>query len=129
MEDGYEKCYACGKKNPIGLKLAFYQEEGKVKSEFVPDEYHQGWPGVVHGGVICALLDEAMGYITHYQGIKALTAKMEIRFFRPAKAGQKLFLVGEISRKNRKLVNTRSRVELEDGSMVAEATALMYIAD
>ena len=58
----YKNCYGCGIENPIGLKLLFREEEGKAKAEFVPEKYHQGWPEVVHGGLICALLDEAMGY-------------------------------------------------------------------
>ena len=129
MEKGLEKCYGCGRENPIGFKLIVRQEEGKVKGEFVPGEYHQGWAGVIHGGVICTLLDEVMSYATYFQGIKTITAKMEIRFFQPVIPGQKLFLAGEITRKSRRLVKTFGRVELGDGSVIAESNASLYVTE
>ncbi len=126
-EAGFKKCFACGSENPIGLKLNFRKEGETAMAEFFPDQYHQGWPGIVHGGLICTLLDEAMGYVTRYQGVKTITAKMEIKFSKPARSDQKLYIIGEITQKNRKLVKTRGRIELEDGSVVADATALMYV--
>ena len=55
-------CFLCGVDNPIGLKLGFYDVgDGRVATRFTPLEQHQGYPGVMHGGIACALLDETIG--------------------------------------------------------------------
>ena len=49
-------CFLCGLENPVGLKLAFYEDEdNRVLARYVPDEEHQGYPGLMHGGIdLCA---------------------------------------------------------------------------
>jgi acyl-coenzyme A thioesterase PaaI-like protein len=52
-------CFVCGIDNPIGLKLRFYtDDEGRCIARFRPKPEHQGFPGQLHGGLICTLLDE-----------------------------------------------------------------------
>jgi len=53
-------CFGCGKDNPIGFKLQFTNNDGVIKGEFIPGEFHQGWPGIIHGGVLFTLLDDAL---------------------------------------------------------------------
>ena len=45
-------CFACGQENPIGLKLRFTWDGQTAHAEFTPTELHQGWWGIVHGGII-----------------------------------------------------------------------------
>ena len=127
--DKYGFCFACGKKNPIGLKLDFRFEEGKAKAEFTPGPYHQSWNGVFHGGLLALCLDEAFGYVLYFQGIKGMTAKMEMRIRKTVQTGQKILLTGEVKRKSRKLFETYAKAEFEDGTKAAEATATMYVID
>ena len=127
--DKYGFCFACGKQNPIGLKLEFRFEENKAKAEFTPGPYHQSWNGVFHGGLLALCLDEAFGYVLFFQGIKGMTAKMEMRIRRTIRTGQKIFITGEMKRKTRKLVETYAKAELEDGTLAAEANASMYVTD
>ena len=127
--DKYNLCFACGRDNPVGLKLEFRFEEGKSKAEFVPGKYHQSWNGVFHGGLLAVCLDEAFGYVLYLQGIKGMTAKMEMRIRKTVRTGQKILLIGEIKRKTRKLVETYAKAEFEDGTLAAEATATMYLTD
>ncbi len=126
-QDKYGFCFACGKKNPIGLQLDFRYEEGKAKAEFIPGPYHQSWNGVFHGGLLALCLDEAFGYVLYFQGIKGITARMEMRIRKIVQTGQKIFLTGEVRRKTRKLIETYARAEFEDGALVAEATATMFV--
>ena len=58
-------CIGCGKNNPYGLKLNFQWDGKTVRSEFTPNDFYQGWPKIVHGGIITTMLDEVMagGYI------------------------------------------------------------------
>jgi len=120
-------CFGCGQENPIGLKLSFRCEEDKAEAEFTPDELHQGWLGIVHGGIICTLLDEAMSHTVDSQGINCLTAKAEIRFRRPAFVGEPLVVTGTMTMKRKRLIEARAAITLKDGTIVAEGKSLMYI--
>ncbi len=125
--DKYNLCFACGRDNPVGLKLVFRWEDEKAKAEFTPESYHQSWNGVFHGGLLAVCLDEAFGYALYFQGIKAMTAKMELRIRKTIRTGQKISITGEIRRKTRKIIETYARANLEDGTLAAEGSALMYI--
>jgi uncharacterized protein (TIGR00369 family) len=122
-----DKCFACGPKNPIGLKLKFNWDGQEVKAKFTPSEYHQGWAGLVHGGIISCLLDEAMSYAALYSGVNSLTAKMQTRFKRPLPIDEPLTVTGSVTKKTRRLVETRAELKLADDTLVAESTATMYI--
>lgn len=122
-------CFACGKNNPIGLKLNF-KWDGKVASaEFTPNKFHQGWSGVVHGGIIDCLLDEAMSYAPYFKGMNCVTAKMQIRLGRLALIDEPLIITGSITKKTRKLVETKAVISLKDGTPIAESTATMFILE
>lgn len=126
---GYTMCFACGEENPIGLKVRFRKEGELVKAEFTPGEFHQGWPGIVHGGIIETLLDEAMCYAPFFQGMYCVTAKMEVRIRQPVLVGQRLLISSTMTRKTRKLIEARANITLEDGTPVAEGKATVYVVN
>jgi uncharacterized protein (TIGR00369 family) len=121
-------CFACGTKNPIGLKLKFDWDGKEVKAKFTPGEYHQGWAGLVHGGIISCLLDEAMSYAALYSGVNSLTARMQTRFRMPLPIDEPLTVTGSVTRQTRRLVETKAELKLADGTLVAESTATMFIS-
>lgn len=123
----FDMCFACGQKNPIGLKLSFQWDGKEARAEFTPTEYYQGWSGIVHGGITICILDEAMTYATFFEGLNCLTAKMQTRLRRPAQVNEPLVITGSVTRKNRKLVETRATISLKDGSLIAEGTATMFV--
>ncbi len=125
--EGVNKCFGCGQDNPIGLKLRFHYDKDRAEAEFTPEELHQGWPGIVHGGIIFTLLDEAMGYALYPQQVNCVTAKAEARFRRPAMIGETLVVSSEVTRKTKRLVEVKASIALKDGTIVAEGTALMYV--
>jgi len=122
-----DKCFACGPKNPIGLKLKFSWDGQEVKAKFTPGEYHQGWAGLVHGGIMSCLLDEAMSYAALYSGVNSLTARMQTRFRMPLPIDEPLTVTGSVTKKTRRLVETKAELKLADDTLVAESTATMYI--
>ena len=74
----YSMCFGCGQNNPIGLKLTFKWDGKTAKAEFTPNEFYQSWSGIVHGGIIICLLDEAMGYAALFEGMNCATASIQV---------------------------------------------------
>jgi len=122
--EGDEMCFACGPKNPIGLKLDFELNDDVVEIKFTPQEVHQGFTGIMHGGLISTLLDEVMANVLYLQEIKAVTAKMEVKFRKPIKIGRELTITGWIERKKRRTIDTAAKIINQDGEKVAEAEAV-----
>jgi uncharacterized protein (TIGR00369 family) len=127
IDKDFDLCFACGQKNPIGLKLIFAREGEGVRAEFTPGELHQGWSGVVHGGIIGCILDEAMSYASLAAGVNSLTARMQTRFKRPLQTGQPLVITARVTKQTRKLIEAEAEMHLADGTPVADSTATMFI--
>jgi uncharacterized protein (TIGR00369 family) len=118
-----QMCFACGLENPIGLKMAFYEDgEGRVIAEFTPGDEHQGYPGVVHGGIVTALLDEVLGRVAIAAERWMVTGRLNIRFRRPIPPGETLTIVGEVVSWKKRTLEARGEIRLADGQVGAEAT-------
>ena len=126
LDEGF--CFGCGRHNPIGLKLEFTRDGENIRAEFTSDRNHQGWPGLLHGGILGALLDEAMSNIAYATGHTCLTASISIRIKQPIKVGVPLVVTAWITNHSSRLIDTAGRVCLKDGSVVAEASAKQFIA-
>ena len=118
-----QKCYVCGKKNPAGLAVDFEldKETRSISARFTPSDVHQGFEGIVHGGILSALLDEAMVKLAFSLGIQAVTAEMTVKFKGPAIPGEELFVSGKLTRENRKLIQAEAKIE-RGLVVIAEAT-------
>jgi uncharacterized protein (TIGR00369 family) len=123
--DGF--CFGCGQENPIGLKLNFQWDGKTSRAEFTPTRLYQGWPGVVHGGIIMCLLDEAMGNISLFEGICSVTAEIQGKIARPALINEPLFITATMTKKTRKLIKVEATISLSDGTRVAEGKATQFI--
>src|SRR5437879_8576497 len=69
----YEDCFVCGRANPIGLHISFFSEGEMVRSEFVADLRHKGYPGLVHGGILYTVLDETIGRTAYLVDSRVMT--------------------------------------------------------
>lgn len=117
-------CFACGQANPVGLRIHFTLEGGRVTANFTANENHVGYENTVHGGIIYAALDDVMANVLYLQGIKAHTARCEIRYRRPLEVGQTINLGGWIENERRRLYVLRGEARLADGNeLVADAEA------
>ena len=119
-------CFGCGRDNPIGLKMVFREENDLYVSDFVPQPEHQGYPDMVHGGIICAILDEAMGRFVWSQGCGAFTARLETRFKKPVPVGHPIRVQARQVSQGRAGTVLEARILLEDGQVAAEAKG-MYV--
>jgi uncharacterized protein (TIGR00369 family) len=117
---GDDMCFACGKGNPIGLKLSFEEVDGKARASFIPLEEHSGYVGIVHGGIITTLLDEAMAYACIMKGIGAVTAEIRVRFRNPASPGERIEVEGEVVGRKGKVILAKAKAYRPDGMPIAE---------
>src|SRR4051812_9805797 len=59
----------------------------RVSGRVFAKQDHQGPPGVVHGGIVATMLDEAMALLVHDEQARALTRRLEVDLLRPAPIG------------------------------------------
>ena len=117
-------CFACGEDNPISLGLKFEKVgDKKVRAEFSPKDVHQGYDGIMHGGLITTLLDEAMAKVLSLNEIPALTARMSIRFKHPVPIETDLIVIAEIIKNKTGLYFTEAEVRNKEGKLFAQAEA------
>ena len=128
LEDDHY-CFVCGEENPSGLHLKFTLCDGKVTTEFVPQKIYQGYKDIVHGGIIAAILDEAMVKAARMQGMQAVTAEITIRFRNPLMAGEKAVIEAHILRTNKKIIETAAIIKKPDNTAVAEGHAKLLRQD
>jgi acyl-coenzyme A thioesterase PaaI-like protein len=124
----FPMCFACGKDNPVGLKLKIVKDGDEARGEFTISDLYQGWRGYVHGGIIFTILDEAMAY-AFFPEIRGVTAKTEVRIRQPVPIGVPLVVTGRVIKKTRKLFTTAAEITLEDGTVLAESTAQVYVVN
>jgi len=121
-------CFVCGLSNSFGLKIRFYSTgDDEVTAEYTVPEQYQGYPGVVHGGIVAAMLDEAAGrsLMNGNQPRFMYTAKLEIRYRKNVPVGQPLRLVGKATKSKSRSATATSSLYGQDGSLLAEADALL----
>jgi acyl-coenzyme A thioesterase PaaI-like protein len=115
----------CGLKNPIGLQVEFFSDGRLVWAEFTPQEYHQSWPSLMHGGLISTLLDETISRVAFIYDKWVQTGKLEVKFRKPTPIGQKLRVTGMLVRDSGRAMEMRGEIRLlETGDLLAEAIGL-----
>ena len=128
LQPNSSHCFVCGLHNPSGLHLRFYNTgPGEVTTEYTVPEQYQGYPGIVHGGIVAAMLDEAAGR-SHMGGDPPrfmYTARLEIRYRKNVPVGQRLRLVGNAGDSRRRMATSTARIFGPDGGLLAEAQALL----
>jgi len=123
LEDD-QMCFACGSKNPIGLKLKFTLEEDNVlRTQFTPQKVHQGYKDIVHGGIIALILDEVMVNLLWKSGRPAISAEIEVKLSQSVKPGETVYFEARISKDGKKVIYTQAKAMKQDQTLVASATA------
>ena len=130
MQPNSKKCFICGLENPIGLKLRIYEvEPGRVESIFTAHEHFQGYPGVLHGGIIATIIDEISGRALLGSVEKPrfmFTAKLEVKYRKNVPIGKPLKLVGKAGQdKGFSAESWAGIYDAESGELLAEGNTLL----
>jgi acyl-coenzyme A thioesterase PaaI-like protein len=117
-------CFACGSGNPRGLHLNFQSNEtGEMVADWIPDSDLEGFQGIVHGGIVSTVLDEAMSKAVAASGAKAVTAELRVRFRLHVPSGKAIHIRGWIDSHSKRMTKTEAVLTSSDGSELAHAWA------
>jgi acyl-coenzyme A thioesterase PaaI-like protein len=123
-------CFVCGRENPVGLKVKWdeHEEAGELRGTVTIPEHFNGYPGVTHGGIVAAVLDETAGRTILMDGgfeDLMVTARLEVVYRRPTPTGVPLEAVGRLLRRIGTRAEAEAELRLPDGAVVARATVLL----
>ena len=118
----YPNCFGCGDANLSGLRLVMKTEGELLTAEFMPERRHEGWPGLVHGGVVAAVLYEMMENWPYLNGIVTMIREMVTRLAAPAEVGKTICATSWLDRREGREMSVRARLT-SGGRTIAEGTA------
>ncbi len=128
----YEGCFVCGDpaRNPHSLQLrsALDPESGTVTATFTPEEAHAGYPEIVHGGIVTALLDEVSIWAASYAAQSfCVTRELRVKFLKPARPGETLQLAAHVVEKKR-MIAVEAVAQNAQGELVARSVGKFFPA-
>jgi len=121
-------CFVCGRENPAGLRLEFREdpENGAAEAEVAFPACFQGWQDTVHGGLLAAVLDEAMIKAAAAAHIKCVTAEITVKYRKPARTGIPYLAAGKVLEARGRIVKAESRICDGAGAVFATATGKLF---
>lgn len=123
-------CFLCGRDNAVGLRMVWdnHPEEGEIRATVTVPERFNGYPGVVHGGILAAILDETAGRAMLLEGGSddlMVTAKLEVLYRRPTPTDVPLLVVGQLLKRTEARADARAEIRLPDGMVSARGRVLL----
>jgi uncharacterized protein (TIGR00369 family) len=120
-----KNCLVCGVDNRFGLKTRFYEtDDGELIAVFRPIPEHQSYPGITHGGISAAILDEVIGraiMITTDANTFGVTIDLKVRYKKPVPLDCELKAIGRIVRDKGRIFEGTGELYLPDGEIAVEA--------
>lgn len=125
------RCFACGKDNPFGLHLEWYNnyDANQVEAEFTLGENYRSYPGVVHGGILATILDETSGraiLLSNDFDRLMVTLKMEVVYKKVTPTNTPLKAIGRVIKNGTGRAQVQGEIVLPDGTVSATCTSLLY---
>jgi acyl-coenzyme A thioesterase PaaI-like protein len=120
-------CLVCGRSNPHGLHLSLHVDPatGIVTTRLTPTRDHIGFEGIIHGGILATVLDEAMVWAATWSGKRfCVCGELSIRYKQSAVVGETIIVTAAIDQARKKLITTTGEVRrATDNALLATATA------
>jgi uncharacterized protein (TIGR00369 family) len=123
-------CFICGLQNPVGLQMALYNDldNQQVVSSVTVPEHFNGYPGIVHGGIVAAILDEVAGRAVLVNGSAddlMVTLKIEVKYRQPTPTLTPLTVIGRVIQPGQSRARVYGEIRLPDGTVTAEAELVL----
>ena len=118
-------CIVCGKDNPHGLQLSLHvdPESSTVTTRYLSRQQHIGFVGIIHGGVLATILDEAMVWAATWAGKRfCVCGELQVRYRQAAPVGKNLLVEAKVQAVRSRLIETTGTVTAEDGTVYTTAT-------
>lgn len=124
-------CFACGKNNPLGLKLEWFNhyENKQIETTFTLSDDYCSYPGTVHGGIIATILDETSGraiLLNNDFNRLMVTLKMEVVYKKNTPTNTPLKAVGRVLRDGGSRAQVEGEILLPDGTVSAKCTSILF---
>lgn len=120
-------CVVCGPENPTGLRLSFRCSPDEVTAAWKPTGAWESFQGVIHGGIITTVLDEAMSKVIIARGCEALTAELRVRFRKQVSPGDALYVCGWVVEKRKRRILAEAVLRATTGEEYAHAWATFLV--
>lgn len=119
------RCIACGPDHPHGLRLKFHAgPDGVAEAEWTPTADWEGFEGIIHGGVVSTVLDEAMAKAVVARHSHALTGELRVRFHTHVEPGARYIIRGWVAEQKKRLLKTEAALLAAGGGECAHAWAM-----
>ena len=124
-------CFACGRNNPVGLHLEWFNnyDENQVETTFTLDDNYSSYPGTMHGGIIATILDETSGraiLLDNDFNRLMVTLKMEMVYKKNTPTNTPLKAVGRVLKDSGSRAQVEGEIILPDGTVSAKCTSILY---
>ena len=123
-------CFVCGVENLYGLGLEFFETSpGEVTVQTVVPDRFQGYPGIVHGGIVASLVDEVL--VRVHMGSDPsnprfmYTAKLTVHYRKPVPTEKTIEIIGRARKSKRSAATSVASILGPDGELLVEAEALL----
>jgi uncharacterized protein (TIGR00369 family) len=124
------KCYGCSPENVYGLKLHFFRLGDEVIAEFNAAKHLQGWYGMIHGGILCTLIDElAVWTVAGLRQRLGVTRDIQVQYRRPMYIGEPMKLKGMVTEEKPTLFKVQGQLINERGDICAEGEVTVFPLD
>ena len=123
-------CFLCGRDNDNGLKLTWHnnKELNQVETNVTIPEHFNGYPGVTHGGIVAAILDETSGRATMLDGDLDrlfITLRLNVTYRKPTPTNVTLKVIGWVEKKGRRKMEVAAKILLPDETICSECQAVV----
>jgi len=124
-------CFGCGGANPRGMRLAFDPdpERRRIVGRFRLGAEYQGGPGFIHGGIIATVLDEAMGKVSRFSDVRAVTAELTVEYLKPVRVDQEICVEAFESQREGRHLFHQGEIRDTEGELLARGRGRFVVVD
>jgi len=120
----------CGRENNHGLKIVWYNnlELNQVEAVVTIPEHFNGYPGIAHGGIVAAILDETSVRAVMLDGNFEnlfVTLRLNVTYRKPTPTNTPLKAVGWLEHKGNRGMKVAAELSLPDGTVTTECKAIV----